>query len=435
MPRKTLSIRFAALSAIFAVTIFMTATRATAQTEKVLHGFNLDSTGPFFPFDVLIFDAAGNLYGTTACGGPNRCGGTKGGTVFELMPQTGGGWTEKTLHEFGSGKDGYNLYAGLIFDADGNLYSTTCKGGAYDQGTVFELSPTSDGGWKEKILHAFNNNGKDGYCPQSGLVFDAPGNLYGTTFYGGSRENCTNGEVLCGTVFELSPTAKGGWAEKILHNFGNNEDGAAPYAGVIFDAAGNIYGTTTGGGNITQDCGSGGCGIAFELTKMCGGWTERILHRFGSGKDGFRPLGGLIFDASSNLYGATSGGGNSTNCDSVGCGTVFELMPVLGGEWTETLLYNFNGEDGAFPQAGLIFDASGNLYGTAGSGGATFGTAFELTPAGGVWNETLLWTFGLAGGDGQHPYGGLIFDAAGNLYGMTNEGGLNSGGTVFEITP
>src|ERR1017187_5215686 len=428
MQGKILSIGLRAALAIFAATLFVTSTGAAAQ-ERVLHNFNNNGTDGLEPYAGLIVDTAGNLYGTTAGGGTgSNCGAFGCGTVFELTPAAGGGWTETVLHNFNNnGTDGDGPYAGLIFDAAGNLYGTTTTGGAYVGGTVFELTPNGSGGWTEKVLYSFcsQTNCTDGVSPYAGLILDAAGNLYGTTQYGGTH-------YIGGTVFELTPAAGGGWTEKVLHRFPdyNGTDGTTPLAGLIFDAAGNLYGTTQAGGTLLFR------GTVFELTPAAGGtWTEQVLHSFGNGMDGSKPSAGLIFDAAGNLYGTTSQGGTGSNCVT-GCGTVFELTPAAGGGWTETVLHSFdlNGTDGSQPFAGLIFDAAGNLYGTTYGGGTyTYGTVFELTPtAGGSWTETVLHNFG-NGTDGSTPFAGLIFDAAGNLYGTTEQGGTDNYGTVFEL--
>jgi uncharacterized repeat protein (TIGR03803 family) len=437
MPGKKFSIEFAALLAICAVTILMTATSTAAQTEteKVLYSFNYTNSfkGPFGPSGSLIFDASGNLYGTTTDGGTTPGGG--GGAVFELTKMCGH-WTEKTLRDFGSGEDGAQPDSSLIFDAAGNLYGTTSDGGADTGGTVFKLTHTASGGWTEKTLHNFGS-GEDGFGPDSSLIFDAAGNLYGTTSGGGANGTAfDNG----GTVFELTRTASGDWTEKILHDFGSGEDGWLPRAGLIFDASGNLYGTTYDGGAY-------GSGTVFELSpRGDGDWTETILHDFdNTSTDGAHPYAGLILDADGNLYGTTFFGGAFTSTSSCptttgrgGCGTVFELTPQAGGGWTESILHNFEAgsTDGYLPSAGLIFDATGNLYGTTiGGGGIRGGTVFKLTPAaGGVWNETLLYTFSSSKlGNGASPAASLIFDADGNLYGTTAFGGAHDLGTVFEI--
>jgi uncharacterized repeat protein (TIGR03803 family) len=286
-----------------------------------------------------------------------------------------------------------------------------------------------DGRWTEKVLHRFNHNGMDGIVPFSGLILDAAGNLYGTTVIGGVYSG--------GTVFELTPQTDRSWSERILHNFNDNgNDGAQPNASLIFDAAGNLYGTTyTGGANDG--------GTVFELTpKAGGGWAERILHSFrGKSTDGRNPVASLIFDASGNLYGTTVEGGSSESCLTslvTTCGTVFELMPRAGSGWTEKVLHNFelSPTEGVNPHASLIFDNAGNLYGTTSSGGAyNYGVAFELSPAdGGGWTETTLHSFG-GGTDASSPFAGLIFGSNGSLYGTGFYGGAYSDGAVFEITP
>jgi uncharacterized repeat protein (TIGR03803 family) len=427
MQSQKLSIRFAALLAISAVTRLVTATPAATQTEKVLHSFNYTATnkGPINPYAGLILDADGNLYGTTLNGGPNDL---QGGTVFELSRMCGG-WTEKTLHVFGNGKDGRNPYAGVISDKDGNLYGTTYSGGVYGQGTVFELSRTSDEGWTEKILHNFGGS-DDGTNPVASLIFDAAGNLYGTATGGGNSKNCFSSG--CGIVFELMP-AEGWWTEKIIYNFGQyDQDGAGPNAGLVFDAHGNLYGTT-------EFCvGNPLCGAVFEVSPTAdGGWNEGVLHFLGQG-EGIAPRASLVIDGSGNLYGTTSFGGSITSgeCGGLdGCGNVFELSPSTNG-WTYTVLINFDFTDGAFSLAGLTRDEAGNLYGTTVSGGPfLYGNAFELSPTdSGGWTEKTLHNFG-SGKDAGSPAGALIFDAHGDLYSTSVGGGDFNYGTVFEITP
>jgi uncharacterized repeat protein (TIGR03803 family) len=344
-------------------------------TEKVLYNFYATSTDAALPIASVIFDAKGNLYGTSFAGGAHGLG-----SVFELSPKAGGGWTEKVLYSFGvSVTDAAIPEAPLIMDAKGNLYGTTEVGGAFattyggGYGTVFELSPKSGGGWTEQILHSFDNlNGTDGYFPVAGLVFDSNGNLYGTTQDGGSGQDLEGG----GTVFKLSPAGKG-WTEKVLYSFGGGStNGYDIVGGVVLDAAGNIYGTAVAGGN-----GFGLDGAVFELSPQGGGWTETVLHSFGAFEgDGINPDAGLIFDAQKvNLYGTTYGGGANN------AGTVFELSPQTGGGWIENVLHSLalNGTDGANPYASLILDSSGNLYGTTAYGGAhgssnTGGTVFEI---------------------------------------------------------
>jgi uncharacterized repeat protein (TIGR03803 family) len=281
---------------------------------------------------------------------------------------------------------------------------------------------------KEKVLHSFNPNRKEGAYPAAGLVLDEAGNLYGTAYQGS----------LAGTVFQLAPGKNGKWTTKVLHSFGYGKDGSYPLAGLIFDAAGSLYGTTSDGGAYGSGCSGQGCGTVFKLTPGANGkWTEKVLHSFGHGKDGFFPHAGLIFDAAGNLYGTTTYGG------AFGPGTVFQLTPGANDKWTEKILHSFNRRDGIAPRASLIFDAAGNLYGTTENGGAdNQGVAFELSrPTNGEWTVKVLHSFNKNGRDGYEPLGDLVLDGAGNLFGMTYWGG-SSGcdgdggcGTVFEITP
>jgi uncharacterized repeat protein (TIGR03803 family) len=383
-----------------------------ASTEKVLYSFT-GADGSFQPYSSLIFDKTGNLYGTTY-GGSN-------GTVFELKTDNQGHWSETALFLFTGGSP----YDSLIFDTKGNLYGTTSSGGTYGFGTVFELTPqVATGNWTEKALYNFcavTGRCLDGARPYAGLIFDKAGNLYGTTNSGG-----THG---AGTVFKLTRGATGKWTKKTLYNFCSVTarclDGGLPYAGLIFDKAGNLYGTTAIYG--------AGEGTVFELTRGAKGkWTEKVLYSFGGTKDGAFPFAGLIFDKAGNLYGTTSQGG----LGKYGLGTVFELKRGAAGMWTEKVLHRFDSKDGSIPYASLVFDGKGNLYGTTDMGGVYGkGTVFKLTRgAAGKWTEEVLHSFG-NGADGRNPYGSLIFDKKGNLYGTTVKGGDTGAGTVFEFTP
>ena len=421
MSRTKLPIKIAVATARFVVVALASSTRAAAQTETDV--FNFDDAAGFgeTPNAPLIFDAHGNLYGTTSSGGANS---SQLGVAFELNPAVGGGWTETILHSFTGGVDGEFPLGGLVMDHAGNLYGTTQGSGGNnvsDGGTVFEVSPVEGGGWTETVLYSFNTNGTDAQFPRGSLIFDHAGNLYGTGAVGGAYNE--------GAIFELSPTAGGGWTEKVIYSFSNNgTDGQIPEGALVFDAAGNLYGATTRGGSDND-------GIVFELTRRAGAWTEKILHTFDhNGQDGSAPSSNLIFDGAGNLYGATSLGG-SHPCN---CGTVFELTPKAGGFWSEKILHSFHNTDGWSPTGGVIFDAVGNLYGGTYQGGPNaygYGTVFELSPTGtGVWTEKVLHAFG-TGTDGQNPYGGLVFGSGGNLYGTTIYGGADYGGMVFELTP
>ena len=274
----------------------MTPTQGGGWTEKVLYNFG-HGTDAAYPSAGLIFDAAGNLYGTTTFGGPAGAG-----TIFELTPTGGGGWSEHVLYNLGSLAAGIYPYAGVIFDKNGNLYGTTSTGGTSSGGTVFTLTPSGGGGWTKTVLHNFGS-GTDGATPYSGLIFDAAGNLYGTTSAGGAYTSF-------GTIFELTPGQGGSWTEQVVHSFGSGEDAATPYAGLISDLAGNLYGTTLSGGAYDE-------GTVFRYNAQ----GELVLHSFGSSGDGSGPVASLVFDAVGNLYGTTEYGGSHFD------GAVFEVTP------------------------------------------------------------------------------------------------------------
>jgi len=369
----------------------------------------------------LVLDSVGNLYGTTVGGGAYERG-----TVFELTHSSNGSWMKHVLHDFVGGKDGEYPYASPIFDAAGNVYGTTRYGGASGNGTVFELTPASNGKWTERVLYQFTG-GKDGSQPWSGLILDATGNLYGTTSGGGNSSDCAYSS--CGVVFELTRASSGDWKEQVLHAF-DGKDGGSPLASLVFDGRGNLYGTTEWDSVYLG-------GTVFELVHGSNGeWTEHVLHRFSRGSDGAHPVAGLILGAASHLYGTTEFGGDLGGCGG-GCGVVFELTHTSNGRWTEQVLHDFNYVDGANPLAGLILDSAGNLYGTTslgGSGGLGNGTVFELMPGSkGGWTAHVLHQFGVGRGPGN-PNAGLILDAENNLYGTTLDDYSHSAGTVFELT-
>jgi uncharacterized repeat protein (TIGR03803 family) len=329
--------------------------------------------------------------------------------------------TETVIHTF-SGTDGELPILGLTFDSAGNLYGVTAQGGSSNNGTVFQLVPNP---WTLTTLLSFNG-GAGGSTPSGAVIVESPGKIYGTTKLGGS-----NG---AGVVFELSEATSGKWTETVLHNFGSGKDGQYPCGSVVFDSAGNIYGTTQAGGAYGHGTNTTG-GTAYKLTpKSGGGWTETVIHSFGSGTDGALPRANLVIDSVGNLYGTTYAGGQ------YGKGTVFELSPQSGGGWKEQVLHTFqnNGVDGFEPIAGLIFDSNGNLYGTTVDGGSGYGgTVFELSPqSGGSWTETVLYNFYWLYPD-ELPYSGVVFDSAGNLYGA-NLGRPNYNGeygVVYKLTP
>jgi uncharacterized repeat protein (TIGR03803 family) len=389
----------------------------TANNFKVLHNFSASGDGAL-PMGPLSIDQAGNLYGTAQQGGSGN------GTVFRLR-QVQSNWVLNPLYSFSGSNDGADPVAGVTIGPNGILYGTTYWQGSDGFGTVFRLKPPPQaprsalGGWSETVLQSFaggNGDYANGTYPYGNLVFDQAGNLYGTTLTGGNYINC------CGVVFQLTPNGAGGWTEKILYSFRSGNDGANPYAGLVFDQSGNLYGTTWTGGNgscIFQP----GCGTVFQLTPSAGGWTENVLYRFQNGSDGAYPTG-LIVDASGNLYGTTTGGYASG-------GTVFELSPS-NGAWKYTLLYSFTGGGG--PNGSLTMDQAGNLYGTTFQDGSyASGSVFKLTPSSGAWTETDLYDF--SGPDGANPLGGVTLDSHGNLFGTTAYGGDYSCGVAYEITP
>jgi uncharacterized repeat protein (TIGR03803 family) len=371
----------------------------------------------------LTADRAGNFYGTTIFGGvtPDLCELGGCGTVFKMSRQ-GQSWIFSSIYQFHGGSDGANPWGRVVIGPDGALYGFTHGGGTntqcqgYGCGTVFRLTPPSSFcravlcPWTETVLYRFQGQA-DGAMPVGDLTFDASGAIYGTTSQGGNSGCSGHG---CGVVFKLSRSG-GGWAETVLYTFVDSPDGAAPYDGVTFDAAGNMYGTTSTGGTNQR-------GTIFELSPSGSGWTETILHSF-AGADGLEPFAGVILDAGGNLYGATAGGGP------VGGGVAYKLSHDNGG-WTYSMLDNFFG--GIGPMQKLTLDSAGNLYGANQSSGIGpyYGQVWELTPSGGQWTETILYDF-TNYFNGQYPNGGIWLDAGGNLYGTTQSGGTGSDCITF----
>jgi uncharacterized repeat protein (TIGR03803 family) len=317
------------------------------------------------PLGSLVFDAAGNAYSTTSSGGANGLG-----VVFELTPPPQGApaktWTESVLYSFqGGSNDGAAPFGNVVFDSAGNLYGTTSIGGlthlgcalpAKGCGTIFELSPSGAGSWSERILHRFRDAFGEGAAPRAGLVIDALGNLYGTTYDGGNNDEC--GGYGCGTVFELLPPAAGKkhWIFKNLIDF-NGADAALPAGGLTLNA-GALYGTTNYGGAYNK-------GVVFSFTQDSGRWKFSTVYSF-NGLDGLQPSGNLAFDSNGNLYGATYEGGAND------WGSIFQLVPGESG-WTENLLYSFavSGKGaGANPLGGVILDSADNIYLTTNQGGS-----------------------------------------------------------------
>ena len=418
-------------------TVFVLLVAATpavqVQTLTVLHSFACCDTG-YLPLAGLTADKAGNFYGTTSKGGEQYYG---AGTVFKLTHK-GPGWVFNPLYTFVGGRNsGASPAARMIFGPDGGLYGTTLYGGsnAYCDtdsgcGTVFRLQPpatackTAICPWNETVLFRFLGESDGGEPGYGELVFDPAGNLYGTTITGGVGK-CNNPVETCGLVYKLTPS-NGGWTESVLYSFNGGSDGGTPYAGVIFDQAGNLYGTTSEGGG--SGCNGSGCGTVFQLTPSGSGWTKNVIYTFQGASDGANPHGGLIFDPSGNLLGTTAGGGPG------GGGTVFMLTPE-NGSWTFSLVYSFIGNGIATgPFDSLIRDSSGNLYGTTCCDGAyALGSVFKLAPSNGGWTQTDLYDFTCD--VGCYPHGSAVLDSNGILYGTTELGGASNGGVVFELTP
>jgi len=364
-----------------------------AQTFSLLYTFTGKSDGGYGGNAPLLMDKRGNLFGTTLGGGNKNCDPPLGcGTVFELDP-TG---KESVLYTF---NEQYSVPSGLVMDGKGNLYGVTEGGGDFGGGDVYTLhvGPNST----RKILYSFAG-GADGNGPFS-LVQDNSGNLYGVTVSGGAYNY--------GTVFKVDPHG----IETVLYSFSGGADGQAPESTLLLDGAGNLYGTTVLGGSL-------GGGTVFKIDSA---GKESVLYSFSGGTDGARPSNGaMVADAEGNLYGTTSEGG-SAGCL---CGVVFKLDT----DGNLHVLHTFTGGDGKYP-TGVILDSAGNLYGTTGAGGkpANSGTVFELDPTG---KETVLYSF-TDGADGAFPEAGLLRDTNGNLYGTTFSGGTYNLGTVFKIAP
>jgi uncharacterized repeat protein (TIGR03803 family) len=428
------AVRFASLSALCCLSIlFLFTVPARAASFKVIHTFQNDgnSNDGAWPQGDLVRDSAGNLYGTTASGGA-----TDSGAVFELSPNSDGTWSESVLHSFAYDADGSSPAAGLIFDDQGNLYGTTQQGGIFTGldcslysgcGVVFELSPSASG-WSYTVLQRFS--GPDGAGSTGKLVFDANGNLYGTTIGGGIGDGsiCYGG---CGVAFELIRAHS--WREKVLHKFLNEgyNDGGNPSGAMVFDGDGNLYGTTVSGGSI------GSRGTVYKLTPAAKGpWTETILYSFCSlyCADGSEPTGGPVLQ-NGGIYGATFNNGTKS------AGTVFKLVDSANG-W-QVREFSFDGTDGQGPIAPVLLVGK-KIFGVTQQGGIVNGACFpfqygngvvyELAPENGLLHERVLHRF-TGGADGCRPSAALISDPKGNLFGTAFEGGASSdAGVVFEIT-
>lgn len=418
-------LKFSRTLVVSLVFVTLSAATATQAAAQLRTPITLNGRNGASPYAGLILDAAGNLYGTTSSGGAYGYG-----TVFELSP-TANGWNETVLYSFCEQGclEGSSPWASLQLDSEGNLYGTTQFGGAHSMGTVFELSKAANGSWGEKVLYSFCSatNCADGSVPDAPVIFGAEGQLYGTTSEGGQGA-CLGDGSGCGVAFELTPGANGQWNETVLYTFTGGDDGGTPIAGLVSDASGNLYGNTwLAGANLR--------GVVYELSNVSGAWTETVIHPFceyQSCFDGTYPKATLALGPDGAIYGTTGGGGKQSNSEDTGYGVVFRLESS-GGVWTENVLYAFSGADGDYPFGGVVFDASGNLYGTTVDGGTgNLGTVFELSPSGNGWEETVLHSFS-GQDDGSEAYGTLLIDGAGHLLGTTLHGGAAGDGTVFAI--
>jgi len=395
---------FAALPSLLIVLSCLFANeRAQAQTFTALHSF-AGSEGVFPTFG-LVRDSSGNLYGATQYGGlyqncDNELG---GGAIYKVVPS---GKTT-TLHAFNNGLDSCFPSSPLVLDNAGNLYGTTYGN------SVFKID--SAGNLTTLFLFLSQAEGRE---PIGTLLRDSQGNLYGTTLSGGN--NGCQYNLGCGTVFKLDASGK----ETVLYAFQGGADGFSPQAGVIRDSAGNLYSTTTYGGNLSCQ---NGCGVVFKIDTT---GKQTVFHTFSGGADGRWPSYPLVRDSGGNLYGVTGYGGDLSCSPPHGCGTVYKITP----SGKKSILYSFKGGiDGSFPDGGLTLDAAGNFYGTTSGGGSTYnaGTVYKLDKSG---NVTILHSFTTIDA-GTNPGAGVIRDAQGSLYGTTEYGGHLGQGVVYKLVP
>ncbi len=429
-----------AIAGAFAIAILMivAATQVEAQTFTVLHQFTGGADGSS-PYGGLSLDRSGNILGTATYGANQSCADSYGvgcGTLFKLT-RSGSGWLFSPLYAFQGGNDGANPAANLTIARDGTVYGTTNGGGGgnctdstfstHGCGTVFRMRPMPNRctsvlcAWNETVLYRFTG-GADGNNLLGQLAVDAAGNVYGTTAEGGAYGG--------GEAFQLAP-AGSSWTKSAIHTFGSASDGLNPTGGLTLGPDGDLYGNTI----YSADglCSFTSCGTLYQLTPSGSGWSENILYVFHCGSDGCGPQPALIFDPAGNYYGTSMGEPNA----------VFQMSPSNGG-WNFSAVHDFDfgGLQSLF--GSLAMDAAGNLYGASYYGNSSncvygCGTVFKLTPSQGGWTYTLLYQF-TGGADGGHPYGGVVVDADGNVYGTTTDGGANnceySGcGTLWKITP
>jgi uncharacterized repeat protein (TIGR03803 family) len=417
MTKKRIS-RTIFLAAAIALMMFLSVAVADAKENAILRFNGKDGLRPQ---NGLVTDGKGNLYGVTPTGGNSNCAPLGCGVVFELSPNSVGGWTETVIYAFKGGTSDTSVpITDLVIDSKGNLFGAT--GVNDNNGAIFEVSPGTGGTWTEKILFSFSSAYFD---PGTRLAFDSKGNLYGSVLY-------TANFTQPGGVFELIPQSNGTWLANLIYGFsGTNGDGAYPYGGVVVDAEGNVYGTTYRGGASSE-------GTVYEISPTgTGAFKETIIHSFTGGTDGGYPYAPLSIDTSGNLYGTTFNGGPVDNS----YGVVFEFSQSAD-KWNETVLYSFGpSPDGSRP-AGVVLGAKGKLYGTTQNGGngcnnPGCGIVFTLTPQSSTpWKETVLWNFQSVGDGSQSAASVLVEGATGDIFGTTEYGGGRYGyGTVFEIQP
>lgn len=404
-----------------------------AQTYTVIHQFTNGGDGGAPLAGLTVVTPGTKFYGTASDGGQAGAG-----TVF-LLQLKNSSWIVTPLYTFSFGNEGsIGPDSRVLIGPDGTLYGTTysqgvigCEGN-FGCGLVYKLQPpftvckSALCYWTETILYRFTGNA-DGAYPEGDLIIGRSGVLYGATYAGGNTGCQLGTQDDCGVLYSL--TTSGG-AQNVFYTFPGGASGSSPASGVIEDAAGNLYGTTSQGGG--QGCAGQGCGIVYELSPNGSGWTQKVLYTFQGGSDGAAPMGGLIFDSAGNLYGTTSRAGTGAG------GTAFEPTPAGGGQWTFNILYGFNaptqGHDFPGSHASLAMDTAGNLYGTTMYDGVDAnGAVFKLTHSGGGWTYTSLHDF-TGGTDGALPRSTVVFDNQGNLYGTASAGGTVEG-VAWEITP
>ena len=424
MNRKLLPLLLSGLGILIGAMVPVAAQDARANKFVVLYNFKGGATDGEFPVGAPVFDSSGNIYGSTMVGGTNpKCIDTSGcGTIFQLAPQPGGGWKESILLDTLASDT--NPAHGVIIDPAGNLYGTSGGSGPTmgggPVGPTAAVFQASQSNGSWAISDLFEFNGSNQVYP-NGLIRDASGNLYGTTTEGGTA----NG----GYAFEVSPVQGGGWNTYVLYNFGSQAGDGTGAGPLVLDSKGNLYGAAGQGGAFNH-------GAIFELIPLGGGaWQEVVIHSF-DGSDGDFPWGGLAIDAAGNLYGTTIDGGPQ------GFGVLFELSQQGDGTWMESILWNFGvsnrGGYVPFNANGFpVLDAAGNIYGTTAAGGTArcinCGVVYQLsrpTTPGGAWRFTVLHSFE----SNQIPIQ-LTLDNAGNIYGFTTAGGTLNAGTVYKLTP